>query len=680
MSAKKIEKLLRWVVYGTFLTSLISFPGLFIYPFAFPKAIFVNVLIEVAAGLYGLLLIINWPQYRPKLTPITIALVAFLASALISSIFGVDMGRSISDTWGRMLGLSAIAHFTIFFFIIQSVIRSPVEWRQLFRISLLPGLMAVLLGLVQLIFPFFLGNNASSRVGGTFGSALPYGSFCLALFFSALFIAVNEKNRKWQSLAIIVILCAILGIIVSGDRTVAVAFFTGVAFVLVYWFRTGKLLFLLRSKSSKFVFVVFLTVLVSFIGISKIISKSYFDRILSLTKIEVTTSARWYVWQSALVAWQEKPVFGWGVSNFVYAFDKYFNPHILEFGHDEANFDNAHNTLINILTEQGIVGLFAYLSIFLTTLVMVWKARHNKEISNFALVIVVAYLIAHFIENLTMFETTVSYFYFILWLAFVNSLTSKQTTTDEHHVHRAERSIGLFTVFGVGGAVIIGLFINWGAIKLNSQTLSIANHLRENPEVAFTTLQAALGQDGPHTNEMRLELANSIIDLLNNENVPLSQDTVRSFSSITEKALQKNMNDRPLDISNHKTYYALSEAVYGYLQEADWLKRAKEVLSLAIVLAPNRQEIAYNLATIDLQLGDAGLAIKQLRTALVTNPAVAEGYWRLALAYLADGQNKEAGKILQFAQQNGIKYAISDQDVVNQIQAKIRQNSTGISK
>jgi len=77
-----------------------------------------------------------------------------------------------------------------------------------------------------------------------------------------------------------------------------------------------------------------------------------------------SVSGRLLLWSSALKAFRERPVLGWGAENFDYGFDKYYNPQFYRGGINETWSDRAHNWFLDFLVMGGALGLAFYLAIF----------------------------------------------------------------------------------------------------------------------------------------------------------------------------------------------------------------------------------------------------------------------------------------------------------------------------
>src|SRR5690606_5810770 len=87
------------------------------------------------------------------------------------------------------------------------------------------------------------------------------------------------------------------------------------------------------------------------------------NRIASITLEEGQT--RFTIWRIAFEGVMERPLLGWGQSNFDYVFNKYYTP---ELWGQEVWFDRVHNIVLDWLVAGGFVGALCYFGIFAAAL------------------------------------------------------------------------------------------------------------------------------------------------------------------------------------------------------------------------------------------------------------------------------------------------------------------------
>jgi hypothetical protein len=145
-------------------------------------------------GGYILLLSSNWQEYKARLTPTNIGMSLFFLSFAVSTFFGVDGYHSFWDNHERMLGLFTIIHFTIYYFIISSVVKEWRDWQWLMRIFLFAGSIVMIIGLMQKANPNLLLNQGAERVSATLGNFIYFSGYGSFLFFIGLLLFLKEQK------------------------------------------------------------------------------------------------------------------------------------------------------------------------------------------------------------------------------------------------------------------------------------------------------------------------------------------------------------------------------------------------------------------------------------------------------------------------------------------------------
>jgi uncharacterized membrane protein len=86
-----------------------------------------------------------YQEFRPRMTIVNGAVIAFILSFAISTFTGVDPYHSFWDNHERMLGLFTIAHYVAYFFVASSVFKNWTEWKTALRWFLAAGSIVMVL-------------------------------------------------------------------------------------------------------------------------------------------------------------------------------------------------------------------------------------------------------------------------------------------------------------------------------------------------------------------------------------------------------------------------------------------------------------------------------------------------------------------------------------------------------
>ncbi|KKS07516.1 MAG: O-antigen polymerase [Parcubacteria group bacterium GW2011_GWB1_41_4] len=417
---------LKFLLYASLFAPLIvSVNSLF--PFVFPKAIFFEALIQMAGLVFVALLVVD-KNFFPRKNILFYGLLGWSLTMILSTIFSVDPSLAFWSKAERMDGLFWYLHLFLFF-VMASVVFER-DWLRFLSINSVAGLITGLYALASKFLPGAINFGDQIRLAGTFGNPAFLGTYFLALFFlnGILFLSysgfkVAEKKDYQGNSRFLFLGAAIFSlilVILSGTRGAWI----GVASGLVLF--AGLVLIFRRGKYFRLGLSVLLVLIIIFASLRFLpqvwekISPFFASRIYGLWEIP---TPRLIVWGIGWNAFLEKPILGWGLENFIYAFNQHFIPDIHTY--EMSIFDRPHNKIIDLLNSGGILGLSSYLSLFAVLgwqgLKFLWsKTREgNKENGESEFLIrslYISLLGAYFVQNLVLFEMPTSGIMFFLIL------------------------------------------------------------------------------------------------------------------------------------------------------------------------------------------------------------------------------------------------------------------------
>src|SRR3989338_8589025 len=204
MTKEKIEKILVSIIkvglYGSLIIPFITIPA-FLYPFVFSKTLLFQILIEVLLVIY-IPLVLVYREYRPNLkTPVTLGLLVFFTSLLLSTVFSVDIRQSFWGAQERGTGLFTLFHFLAYYFIFIAVFKEP---RNFLRAAAVSGTLMAGYALYQTFFIIGIQERAAITFGNS-GYAGAYLMF-FAYFTALAFIREKKKALKLSFTAAIAVI------------------------------------------------------------------------------------------------------------------------------------------------------------------------------------------------------------------------------------------------------------------------------------------------------------------------------------------------------------------------------------------------------------------------------------------------------------------------------------------
>jgi len=301
---------LRGGLYLLLLTPLLYLPaGLF--PFITLKIVIFQSLVEILAAIY-LTLIILQPQWRPRLTPLTIAFSLFILSLVITASLGADWNNSLWSIPERGLGIFALIHFWLFFLILSGL-NGQINWRRYLGFAFLVSVAVALVAFFQI--------GGELRPGSSLGNANFLASYLIFNIFIGLFLA---RKNKWWLAGVILEMAAVL---ITGSRAAVLA-------LLIIFLGLG-LYQLLQGKHLAAALIPFPEI------------------IANLTRTDFLP--RLNAWRITWQGIKERPLLGWGWENFDKVFNKYFEPRLLRQGVSETFFSKPHNMFLEYLLAGGLL-------------------------------------------------------------------------------------------------------------------------------------------------------------------------------------------------------------------------------------------------------------------------------------------------------------------------------------
>lgn len=670
-SSKSIVSCIKALAIASFFVPLVVLPSSFIFPFIVPKIVLFRSIVVVMVGLYIVLLSVDYQTYRPRLSLNTLAVALFYLSFVVSTFVGVDWYRSFWDNHERMLGLFTVTHYVLYYIILTSVMKGWNEWRSLLRAFLCAGSIVMCIGLLQsTVSPDLLLNQGSNRVSATLGNSIYFSGYGSFLLFVGLLLGFKERAgwHMWKYIALFGGLLGLWGVFGGGTRGTILSLIAGF-FVLCV-----SLLFTLKDSlhTKKIIVSVFAGgfVVIALLGLFR--TTEFVQSIPGVNRLIDTdftvvgsTVPRVMAWGIAWESFLEKPLFGWGPNNFYYAFNTYYRPEFLLGGWGETWFDNAHNIIMNTLSVQGVVGIILYALVFLTMCISLVRAYRQGLIEPYFLSFGIAFLAAHFVHNVTVFEDPTSYLYFLFALAMFNAMSVSMSPPKV-----SKETVAQPLLFIVGLSCFLVIFVtNINPARANNATLNALRYLPTDLSFSFAEYERASSIPSPHIDDIRNDYARSFIGLY--PKLAQGKDGRRAVEilQLLRLDLDKNIALHPYDIRLHIQQSQIVYLLATTFNDTALLEEQVRILQYAFSQSPKRQQVAYMLAYALVQVGRADEAVEIMTESIKENQTIPDGWWRLALMYEGMGNIDMAKSLLLEAKQKDVVFTDVGKDIVQRILA-----------
>jgi len=505
-----------------------------------------------------------------------------------------------------MEGFITILHLDAFFLVIASVFKEK-EWKRWWNTTLVASFIMILYSSLQLIGSLPI-NQGGVRVDGTLGNAAYLAVYMLFHIFLAMMMFAKEKKKSFLRWVYgVLIFGQVMILYNTATRGAILGLLGGLFLVVLLNFRNKE------NKEIQKISLIGMTIFVMLISGFFLVRDTTFvksspvlSRFSSLSISEIKTEGRSFVWPIALEGIKERPILGWGQENFNYVFNEHYVPQMYKL---EPWFDRAHNIFLDWAIAGGILGLLAYLSLYVVLGVSIW--RKSEEMSYVERTILTGLLAAFFFHNFFVFDHLVSYILFFSLLAYVHARMHKSSEwgislNTRSTLHYIIPVIIILLSFGLYQINIKPITTNRNLIRaLQASQSGDANKLQ-----AANYFRSAYGGSRLGRPEI-VEWIISNADIILGSSMSLQEKN--DYFSFAREAVEKQARDS----SDDARYEILAGAFFsktGYQKEAiSYFNRAKE-------LTPGKQIVYIQLGSTLLSNGDSLGALENFKIAYEMEP------------------------------------------------------------
>jgi O-antigen ligase len=644
MSSRRILQAIKTLFFVAVIGTPLFYFKWGIYPYVVPKTAFFEVIVELLFFLW-LALAIKDRRYRPKMTPLLWGMAAFLVMLTIASLLGVDPWRSFFSSYVRALGVVAIYHLAALA-LVASALKTELPWKKIWYSSFSVSILTVILAALQLkIQNLLLVEVVVGRAGATFGNPTFLAGYLLFnIFIAGYYLLARRAGHAAVSAGEMVFLAATIavgavGIFITQTRGDILGLFAGIlALIALFVVRppeTGYRLFRLRA----FYGVLFSLSLVLVGGIWFTRTNPVWSGVPGLDRLKNISLAsdgenapRLIAFGAAWKGFLDRPLTGWGPDNFNVVSNKYYDPHVLEYGYGESDFDKPHNVPLEELATGGIGLFLAYFAVLILLVREAWKTKDRPLFQ-----IVVALMVAYVVRSLVIFDTIGPLLMFYLLIGFIPAAHEPAATPNmgKDKSRNGEKvSPAVLVAAAIPAAILI--------YALNISTLYASYHaylghlelqIEGNTPAAMADFRTSVDTWEPNQWEFTRDYANTLAQAyFYDHNAVPKDDMLYALAKMQQVAA-----DHPQDAYNH---YLLTD-IYNLISDIDpqkYLAEAEAQGKIALDLSPDRQEVLFYLAKTKSLEGDNGAALAVAKTALDLDPKVPDSHFYYGMLAFAVGK------------------------------------------
>lgn len=632
-----------------------------------------------------LILVLKKPEYLPKKSGIIISSGLLIASLAVSNFFGVDREYSFFSNFERMEGWFTHLYLFAYLIIISSVFKEEKIWNWFFGTALFVGNVLGLYVLFDSVSRtnIFLGNSTYVAIYAFFNLF-----FALLLLYRRIKSKTEDYAVKYSIYAYFALSIMLQVYVIFRTETrgtlLALAFSMFIFPVLsVFSFRKNKAVRLVSV--SLFVLALVAGGLFWANRDSDFVKNNpSLLRVATISPYEGTAQARLINWGIAFEGIKERPLLGWGQENYVYVFQKHYDPQMHA---QEPWFDRTHNAFIDWAVHGGIVAFLLYIMFFALAVLAVFRSSSLTRTEKNLLVTLLG---GYAIHNMFVFDNYSSYLLFFSILGFVVHHSQKEQVS----IDWDEKTRQFIVIMLIFITLIMSYFVvlkpyrvskdlinvltytdaykilekyedmlsrrSFGDFEVTNRLLSDAASMVQvkDPQFVKTYLEfaAAAGED------MIMERSNNVRALEFFGTFLLQQGMTQRSVEVLESARQFAPN-------RHNNLYILG---FAYINN-DQLDKAEEVFYHAYAVKPDVQKSKNYYGAVLLMRGNNDAwkflegynykdafflnvfnrtknykeSIAVLEKQIVDQPTNYQLYVNLSTAYLFDGQRSKSIEILK---------------------------------
>ena len=603
----------------------------YFFPFITGKNFWFRIIVDVVFASW-IILALYEVKYRPKLPGVVWSFGILLVIMFFANLFGLHPNSSFWSNFERMDGYVSLVHTFMYMLVLGSVLQTKAHWTRLLNTTLVVAFLVALYGLAQ-SSGFIEG---SSRIDSRLGNAAYMAVYMLFHVFITFWLFIGTKNMNLKVVYGILAVMFAYVLIETGTRGTAIGFLVGILVMTSYIGLFGQ-----QFKQYRKYAIGAAVVLLALVGVFIANKDSDFvqddPNLRRIANISIDDlRIRGIIWGMAWEGVKERPILGYGQSNFNYVFNQNYDPRLYA---QEQWFDRSHNIFMDWLVTGGFLGLIAYLSIFVWCVYyLLIRPLIDKEDQSFTVMergILLGLLAGYFTHNFVVFDNIVSYIFFAIILgliiARVGNVPEKLTKMKVDKAIITQFALPVVLV----ALIAVLIFAHRPGMKAAGDVLD--SFRTPDPVEKLEAFEKALSRDSFAHQEITEQLSQQAMSVWRNPQIP--QDIKNQYKEATDVQLEKLVSEKPGDARVH----VFVGTYYRSVGEPD---KAEEQMALARQFSPKKQSIIIQQGFVALGKGENEKAFNFFKEAYELDTDNLEALEYFAAAHFYTGNAAGAAALL----------------------------------
>lgn len=558
--------------------------------------------------------------------PLAISVLVFVVVSALAAALGVDWEQSVWGSVARGTGLVTTLAFVVWFLSAQRLLTAR-DWNLFWCAAAGAAVVEAFVVIAEAAIPAMRGLfHEQGRYSGFFGNPALLAGY-LTMSTAALVILAPAAGRRGRAVLAVAAAAIVAALFLTGTRSgiVGLAAATVVGTAVVFF--SGRRSHRLPVAMTTGLAVILLTA--AFAAPSGTLERvgvpQGVARVLNW-HVYVDDPTRIIEWKIALTSFQARPLLGWGPENFQPAFDRHYDPALLQYSFSETVSDKPHNIFLEMLVAGGVPLLLAYLGLFAVAAWGIIRLRRQGSMATVEAGAAAAMLAAYAVHGFFLFETYATGLLSFSLLAFIAARMRSAAATEAVRPPLIARiaSVGFAAI-----ALVAGLFTVPASIS--------ALHALEADTPAVWTKNArfALEAWSVRHREVVKMLARDFVNraVKNDETLPFFRDNVKIIRQQLEQEAKWHPDDFTVQFMLGQLW-AMEGELYA---SPDALQQSLAALEKADAISPRRQAVKFQLGKTLLLGEKTAEAVEVMRSVVAEDETLQEPHWFLALALIAAG-------------------------------------------
>lgn len=340
------------------------------------------------------------PSFKGKYFWLLLIIFLFFNTFFVAS----DLNLAIFGDYDRRFGLITYLSFLLFFFLLFINLKLSDNFNKtvkyLLGVITFSALLISIYGILQ-----YLGLDIynwqepvyRTRIISSLGQPNFLASFLLLSLGSSIAFYTLSLNIYWRIYTILVIFLQLIALVLTDSRGAWLSLIIVIFLSIFLFFKTKRKILFFKT--------ILFTLLLIIFSIYFLPNNQFINRLQTFSDFSSgSILARQEFYKAAISAWDKKKLFGYGLEHGGEILVYYYQPDWAVFMLVNDYPDRAHNIILDILLNFGLLGLIIFIFLVINVIYLLFLKKKLSQFKPWFLVLCLG-LLAYFISLLFSFPS-----------------------------------------------------------------------------------------------------------------------------------------------------------------------------------------------------------------------------------------------------------------------------------